>query len=54
MKSVMTIRPPDELRTFLRQYAQSLGLTVNGIVLQILWDWKTAYEHQDDTRIERG
>lgn len=44
MKSVMTIRPPDELRTFLRQYAQSLGLTVNGMVIQILWDWVAQHD----------
>ena len=44
MASIMSIRPPDEIREKLKAYAKKKGYTVNHLVTQILWDWvnKTA------------
>ena len=39
MNAILTIRPPDELRNLIRATAKRKGLTVNALVLQILWDW---------------
>jgi len=39
MANVMTIRPPENLRASLKKAANKRGLTVNALVLQILWDW---------------
>ena len=47
MNGIMTIRPPDELQTALHQHAQKFGMTVNGLVLQILWDW--IFQHSGET-----
>lgn len=43
MNSIMTIRAPDELKAFLNQSAKNWGLTTNGLVLQILWEWKATH-----------
>lgn len=48
--SIMTIRPPDELRQQLKQIAHIRGLTVNALILQILWDWVK----QNNVSDERG
>ena len=39
MAKIMTIRPPEWLQDTLRAMAKKRGLTVNALVLQILWDW---------------
>ncbi len=45
---------PNDLRDTLKTAAACRGQTLTGFIRSILWDWKTAHEHQDDTRIERG
>ena len=49
MNAILTIRPPDELRNLIRATAKRKGLTVNALVLQILWDWIKAQD-----KINRG
>lgn len=39
MNPIMTIRAPEELRCLLKRAAEEQGLTVNGLTLQILWQW---------------
>ncbi len=46
MNAILTIRPPDELRQQIRASAERKGLTVNALILQILWDW---VQSQDKT-----
>ena len=33
------IRTPEELKNRLREKALQKGLTLNGLIKQILWDW---------------
>ena len=35
----MLVRPPEDLKDRLQIEAQRMGLTLNALVLQILWDW---------------
>lgn len=35
----MLIRPPDDLKDRLQAEARQKGLTLNALVLNILWDW---------------
>lgn len=39
MKSQLLLRPPDEMKEFLRVTAKQRGQTMNQLVLGILWDW---------------
>ena len=39
MANLMSIRPPEELRRTLKEYAKRKGYTVNQLVTQILWEW---------------
>lgn len=39
MKTIMSIRPPAEIREKLKEYAKKKGYTVNQLVTQILWAW---------------
>lgn len=39
MAKIMTVRPPDELKTDLQQCAKKLGIPLNSLIIQILWDW---------------
>lgn len=39
MQNIMPIRPPDELKEFIKEAAKNQGFTVNGLVLHILWDY---------------
>lgn len=39
MARIMTVRPPDKLHFVLKEIAGKRGLTVNCMVIQILWDW---------------
>lgn len=41
---IMTIRPPDKMRKTLKEIARGRGLTLNALILQILWDWIRANE----------
>ena len=36
----MLVRAPDDLKEFLLATAQKRGLTLNALILQILWDWE--------------
>lgn len=39
MGNLMSIRPPEEIRRALKDYAKRKGYTVNQLVTQILWEW---------------
>lgn len=39
MGKIMTIRPPENLRLQLKKIADNYGITVNALVLRILWDY---------------
>lgn len=46
MTNQILIRAPLELKCKISQRAKDMGLTVNALVLQILWSW---VEQQTDT-----
>ena len=48
----MTVRAPIDLQKRLKEIANSLGYTRNGLVLQILHDWIDDYEKK--TNEEKG
>ena len=33
------IRAPRALKDFLKEKAESMGITLNALILQILWEW---------------
>ncbi len=33
------IRAPREIKTFLQSEAKRIGITLNALILQILWEW---------------
>lgn len=33
------IRAPKEIKSFLQNNAKRIGITLNALILQILWDW---------------
>lgn len=33
------IRAPEALKQELQKYAKKIGITMNALILQILWDW---------------
>lgn len=39
MASIMTVRPPDVLRQQLKRSASERGISLNALILQILWEW---------------
>ena len=39
MNPICTVRAPDELRRMLKKKAQERGITMNALILQILWGW---------------
>ena len=39
MAKIMTTRPPEELHKQLKYRANKKGLTLNALVIQILWEW---------------
>lgn len=39
MNSLVGFRPPDKLKELLKQTAKENGFTVNGLILNILWDY---------------
>lgn len=38
MAKVMTIRPPEKLKKALTELAKKQGLTINALVIQMLWE----------------
>ena len=38
MAKVMTIRPPEKLKNALAELAKKQGLTINALVIQMLWE----------------
>ncbi len=50
MQNIMTIRPPEKLKEWLKKEAKEQGFTVNGLVLNILWDYlKKEEKHETST-----
>ena len=49
MATIMTVRAPDKLQKILSDEAKPLGLTRNGLILQILWDWVDSKETTEKT-----
>lgn len=39
MISQMLVRSPQELKDILQERAKKKGLTLNSLILQILWEW---------------
>lgn len=39
MADVMTVRMPEELKQLLQAYAKQTGISVNALIVYILWDW---------------
>ena len=39
MQNIMPIRPPEKLKEWLKKEAKEQGFTVNGLILNILWDY---------------
>ncbi len=39
MAKIMTVRPPEKLHNLLKQSAKNRGLTLNALILQILWEF---------------
>ena len=51
------IRPPEALKESLKCEARRMGITLNAIVLQILWEWvenRKREEKEDISKTERG
>ncbi|WP_283618516.1 hypothetical protein [Flavonifractor plautii] len=44
----MLVRPPDGLKDELQRRAQQMGITLNALVLQILWDWMKENQSRAD------
>lgn len=42
------VRAPDRLKKDLQYQVQQMGLTLNGLILQILWEWVKREENQHD------
>ena len=40
------VRAPDRLKKDLQYQVQQMGLTLNGLILQILWEWVKREENQ--------
>lgn len=39
MADVTTVRMPEELKQLLQTYAKQTGISVNALIVYILWDW---------------
>jgi len=53
-ESILT-RMPAQLKTVLKQEAQIIGISLNALVLQILWDWFEKKELKEQTtKIKTG
>lgn len=43
-----TLRIPKELKVKLERQRKQMGVSLNSLVLQILWDWKKKASQKDD------
>ncbi len=43
-----TLRIPKELKVKLENQKKQMGVSLNSLVLQILWDWKKKASQEDD------
>ena len=48
MNPICTFRPPEALHLKLKRIADKRGITMNALLLQILWDWLK--ENEQDTQ----
>lgn len=39
MADMMTVRAPRELKDLIQSEAERMGISVNALVLHILWEW---------------
>lgn len=49
MSAQMLIRPPDSLKRLLQQEAATRGVSLNALVIQLLWGWVERNRHGPDT-----
>lgn len=50
------IRAPKEIKTFLQCEAKRIGITLNALVLQILWEWikkRKTEAGREDYKVEK-
>lgn len=52
MGKTMTVRPPAELKVKLHDKAERMGITVNALVLQIIWQYFDEEEDKDNEKRE--
>ena len=50
----MLVRPPDGLKDELQRRAQKMGITLNALVLQILWDWMKEDQSRPNGRPDKS
>ncbi len=52
--SQILIRTPDETKEFIQKKAKKIGITVNALVLQVLWEWmKKEQKENKDLKIQK-
>jgi hypothetical protein len=49
-----TLRMPENLRDKLKKIVKEKGLTLNSLILQILWDWINYLEKERGEKMEQG
>lgn len=50
MATQILVRAPLELKSKISQKANGMGLTVNALILQILWDWISQHDTSNTTQ----
>ena len=40
------IRAPEELKSILQQESKRIGISMNALILQILWEWTKSRQHK--------
>ena len=40
------IRAPEELKSILQQESKRIGISMNTLILQILWEWTKSRQHK--------
>lgn len=48
MARIMTVRPPEDTHARLKKQAKKRGLTLNGLILNILWEWLKANDKEEN------
>ncbi len=48
------IRPPEALKENLKREARRMGITLNAIVLQILWEWVENRKQEESSEAKGG